>query len=410
MFSVRSWSGPPGRRHWLLPPALVIRVSFGAAIMVIGACEARPTVSNTPDTSYTPLWRDASVRSEARSAFDDSSVFFLDGNHLASAVDKRTGLLRWQTQLTYPTPQFLIGYGMAVAGDRLIVGDDDVFGMDRRTGAVDWRFGSSLPGERTGHSHITTDGSVVYCGSTYGNLYAVDAATGVSVWTTHVVPDSNVNINDPILYQGIIYVGFLTTAPPPSNGGAAAIDARTGNVLWATWLPVIPNLPGGSPNGVAVSPELVVVGSLAGPVYGLDRLSGNIQYVLPESTFNASSGQNSGGNVYVLTSVGATIVVGAWTSTVIGLDGHDLHTLWRTVVPGAVYDMSTDSSRVYIVSSLNEMTALRASDGTLVWHVNGVAFAQASGSLEQFVAAPSMENDRVYLGGSVSGVYAFKRK
>jgi outer membrane protein assembly factor BamB len=174
--------------------------------------------------------------------FDAQAVYAL-GIHNVEAFDKNTGARLWSTPLTYPGgPPSLYGYGTAVAAGRVIIGDIDVFGLDPGTGAIVWRFAPRLtyPGERA-FQHLATDGVTVYCGGVWGNVDALDAATGAEKWVAHVttLPDSFVRVFNPIVDKGVVYVAFDDTPPGTIqiNASAAAFDAATGRLLWSQSVP-----------------------------------------------------------------------------------------------------------------------------------------------------------------------------
>lgn len=358
-----------------------------------------------PGPPFELAWR-ADVYGYTRAVVDDSSLY-IHGAHVVYALDKKSGAVRWTTRLTYSYPTDIFeGFGMAMAGGRLIVGDIDVFGLDPATGSIAWRFATALPRERVGTGHLSSDGSTVYAGSVYGNTYAIDGKTGASRWTTFVAPDSNFNVHDPVLVDGVVYVGLLGTAGA-HGGGAAAIDARDGRLLWTTIVPGDPVVPGGS-LGVGVSASLVVVGNSTGPVYGLDRQTGQIKITLPTGTF-AAPNEPPGEKQFHVVSHGSTVYLGTNLGVVAALDGTDLHTLWKTLTGSTVFDIRADGDRVYVAApSASGLTVLNTSTGSIVWHVTGTQVGSFS-QPEDFASAPAVDSSTVYIGGQY-GVYAFKRQ
>jgi outer membrane protein assembly factor BamB len=270
------------------------------ALLGLAACtrDAPPTGSNggPPPARITPqsllVWRDSQVVSWSRPVFDSHAVYFL-GVHTAYGVDKTTGASLWTTRFTYPfDPGVLQGYGTAIAAGLVIMGDIDVFGLDPQSGAVAWRFAprQTFPQERE-FQRLTTDGTTVYCGGVWGNVYAVDAATGVQRWIAHVttLPDSVVRVFNPVLANGVVYVAFTDDQPSfstPATGGAggvAAIDAGSGRLLWSTYLPYLGGNPSTEARNVAVTGTRIITGTNNGFVFGLDPLTGAILDTVPES-------------------------------------------------------------------------------------------------------------------------------
>lgn len=393
---------------------LLVACLFAAS--ALGGCHEAPTASqiivSPPFVRAVVLWRDSTATSIARGAFDDSSVYFLNNdlknNHSVTADDKRTGRRRWQTQLTYTfDPGYVQGFSVTVAGGRVVVADIDAFGLDPLTGAIIWRYSPGIPGEVIGHEHTATVGSTVYFGGFAGSLYAIDATSGIPRWISHIFPDSAGNINDPLVVDGVIYVGFERLAFPRDIGGAAAVSAADGHVIWIRYAPVHPENPSGPAAGVAVSPTQVIFGSTAGPIYGLDRQTGVLIDSLPTEALLPAGGE-LGQKLYQWAQIGSHILVSSYDGTVSEIDGADLHVHWKTETKtGATLDMVADSAYVYVTGSGAAMKNFRLADGTFYWVVDEVAFRGATDP-EVLYGAPLLDGTRLYAGGS-HGIYAFQR-
>ena len=223
---------------------------------------------------------------------DDRALYVL-GEHVVYAFDKTTGAPLWTTPLP-DGPNELLGYGTALAAGLLIIGDIDVFGIDPATGVIRWTFAPRLtyPNERS-FQRLTTDGTTVYIGGVWGNVYAVDAATGVQKWVAHVttLPDSVVRVFNPALDRGTVYVAFADQplGTLKDNGGAAAIDAVTGQLLWSQFLPSRFSEVTESTD-ITLTPTRAVVGSLDGYLYGLDRQTGAIIDTISQTVFGFPAG------------------------------------------------------------------------------------------------------------------------
>src|SRR5439155_14001745 len=66
-------------------------------------------------------------------------------------------------------------------------------------------------------------GGVVYWGSATGTFYALDAATGTTLWST---PIYIAGLVGPAVVDGVVYVGG-------ADGTVHALDAATGLQLWS---------------------------------------------------------------------------------------------------------------------------------------------------------------------------------
>jgi outer membrane protein assembly factor BamB len=317
--------------------------------------------------------------------------------------------VEWQTPLTYATdPGERQGFGMAIAGGRLVVGDLDVFGIDRKTGAIMWRFSPNIaPREQAGRGRLTSDGTTVFAGSVSGRLYAIDGATGTERWRARVA-DSTLSVNNPILADGVLYVSLLGVYPSRA-GGAAAVDAHDGKLLWFTPTPPDPLKLTGASATVGVTPTLVIVGAEDDKIYGFDRQTGEIRLTLSGAVFRLpETGPIYSSVEFIITTFGSTVYVGSLGSMIAALDGSDLHVLWTARVAADVWDTRATSDRFYIAGVGGGLVVLRTLDGKVAWTAPGAAFPYGLAH-EQFLAAPSIDTDRVYIGGE-SAIYSFKKQ
>src|SRR5262249_38834422 len=86
-----------------------------------------------------------------------------------------------------------------------------------------------------------------FVGGEGAKVIAVDARTGQKIWVSQAesFPGSMVT-SSPVVYKGVVYVGIasseenaaatLGTPCCVSRGSVVALDARTGNKLWQTYM------------------------------------------------------------------------------------------------------------------------------------------------------------------------------
>ena len=339
------------------------------------------------------------VGGDTRPTFDDQSVFVKNYPHTVAALNKTDGALRWTRQLTVSRPD-RGGYGANLAGGRLVIGDIDLFGLDRATGAVVWTYAPST-GEWPGFQRQTTDGITVYCGSKTGHVFAVDGATGAERWVTRVAVsgDADVPVYDPVLVAGVVYVGFTIHNSLFGTGGAAAIDAQTGALRWVRILPeVSPGIPSGGFSAVVVVGTLVVAAAGDGTVYGLDKGTGEIRYTIPKTTFVVTSAQLVQREIRPLLAVGDAVYVGSSAGFVTALAGSDLRRLWiMTLSRGTPVDISADEKYIYSAYGGGQFGAMRPSDGKTVFLIERGTFRADDD--EAIEVGPGMDGVRLYLGG-----------
>lgn len=213
--------------------------------------------------------------------------------------------------------------GIAYVGSR----SGSLYAMDARTGLVLW---TASTGREIYSTPAVVDG-VVYVGSQDFNLYAFDADTGQLLWST---PTGWYVFDAPAVADGTVYVdvGFALDA----------FDARSGILLWSA---PTGNYILGSP---AVANGLVYVGSQDSTLYAFDASSGAMRWSVP-----------SGGPI----------------------------TVSAVVANGLVCVRAADGG----------LDAYNAATGALRWHAGGET---------SVLGTPAIANGTLYIG-SRSGLYAF---
>ena len=118
-------------------------------------------------------------------------------------------------------------------------GNDDVFALDARTGALIWENKSGI------NQNINTvccgwsnrgvaigDGKV-FLGYLDGNFVALDMKTGKTLWKTQVGrwQDGYTIVSAPLYNNGVLYTG-ISGGDRSTRGFLAALDARTGQEKW----------------------------------------------------------------------------------------------------------------------------------------------------------------------------------
>jgi alcohol dehydrogenase (cytochrome c) len=118
-----------------------------------------------------------------------------------------------------------------VAGGTVYVQDmeSDVFALDAKTGAVEWRrlFHDGTPGP----NGLALAGDTLV-GSTDTTVFALDAHSGTVRWTNRILGrhDSFVDVA-PLVAGGLVYTG-TTGYSPGTRGLIVALELKTGRVRW----------------------------------------------------------------------------------------------------------------------------------------------------------------------------------
>jgi outer membrane protein assembly factor BamB len=183
------------------------------------------TPSNAASASQVWHWQPPAVTGQAAPVLDASPTVVAGRVYIGAqsggfyALDESTGAVAWSRQLGARSAVVCVPRGIT------------------STAAV-------LPDPVTGTR------TVYVSGARY--LYALNAATGATVWKTEIgpadtsVPDAYYNWSSPTVVAGHIYVGLASGCDKPLiRGGVVELDQHTGQVLH-TWYSVPAGSIGGS--------------------------------------------------------------------------------------------------------------------------------------------------------------------
>jgi outer membrane protein assembly factor BamB len=207
------------------------------------------------------LWQFAAGDSViAAPAVDSKRVYFgsFDGN--VYALDAATGSLSWKHDTRKPvvsTP--------AVAGDRVLVGSRsyDFLALSAATGEPAW---NRYVWFSWVESSATMHGGVAYVGSSdAAAVFAIDAATGRSLWTADV---HGWSWGQPAVTEDRVFIGTSSASHyvVAFRGLLAALDRATGAMAWRYELKAPESGTYGSPGSPAVGDGRVFFTTLDGRV------------------------------------------------------------------------------------------------------------------------------------------------
>lgn len=164
----------------------------------------------------------------------DGLVLVRDGDGFVHGLDQSTGKERWRS--AHPSPGLSNG---SIGAGSVFVGSDagDLAAYDVKTGAERWRH---LLGAGAGVNSTASADGLVYVATANAGFIAVDAQTGDARWTVDTRPEQT---GTPVVANGIAYIGAGSDS---TTGNLRAIDANTGATLWQTDEPVgSPSIAGG---------------------------------------------------------------------------------------------------------------------------------------------------------------------
>jgi len=231
-------------------------------------------------------------------------------------------------------------------------------------------------------SSPTVSGGMVYVGTDSGRLYALDAATGQTRWSTYPISTTtSANFSTPAVVNGMVY--FCS-----QDSRLYAFDAVTGHLRWSS---LSDNTVRSSP--IVVNGVVYATGNEA--VYAFDAVTGHLRWVSPVGT--GISPVAVANNLIYITVVGN----GAGTGRVYALDLAIGQTHWISdLITNGIDGNSSPTvanGLVYIGSGDGGLAAFDAATGKTRW-----VTARTTGSTG---SSPAVAQGRVYL--SNNQVHAF---
>ena len=220
-------------------------VSAGAAKSMPNQCAAS---SRLADPSAGPAWNGWGVDA-TNGRFQPAKAAGL------TAAQVPTLKLKWA--FGFPNAASMYGQPTVAAG-RIFIGVDTgyVYSIDAKTGCVFWSFQAAAGvrnainiGPVKGHGSTAF---AAYFGDLRGNVYALDAATGMPLWIVSIDPHPLAAVTGaPTFYKGRLYVPLASREEAAGGGpdypcctfrgSLVALNADTGKQIWKTY--IIPDEP-----------------------------------------------------------------------------------------------------------------------------------------------------------------------
>lgn len=368
------------------------RPALGVVSLVLGlsaaSCESPSDPSSKPGAT---IWT-AQGRGFGQPAFDGTTAFFVGDAHDLTAVDRHTGAIKWRAVTN--SSGLTGGYNAVVVGNTVALGDGSIVGINKSSGSILWTFapsGVSSPGAWA----MATDGIRIFTGSSSGLVFSINPVTGAELWRSPVVGSSQTMVRDPVLNGDLLFVCYKT-GQSPSTGGIAALEVATGALRWIKQFPQVPpfNEGGCFPNAV-VAGNVVAGGTHDGHIYALNAASGDILW-------SDSRPKNLG--LRPLAAFGSVIVAGSTEGDVIAFEAAEGAKRWtaNSGFGSIVYPIGIDSKAAY-VNHFGQVVAFDLITGKTLWIAG-----DNPGTGGEFLYAPAVDSDRLYLGGT-TGLHALRK-
>jgi len=143
----------------------------------------------------------------------------------------------WRIPVGGGYASFVVGDGLAYTIEQrreqeVVAAYDLLTGVERWNASWDARFQESMGGDGPRATPALYEGTLVALGAT-GELHALDAATGASIWRTNILEDSGAaNLTWGMAASPAILDGAVLTAPGGPNGAVIAYELETGAIRW----------------------------------------------------------------------------------------------------------------------------------------------------------------------------------
>ncbi|HVX40811.1 MAG TPA: PQQ-binding-like beta-propeller repeat protein [Gemmatimonadaceae bacterium] len=288
------------------------------AVSVTTSCHAFDATSPGEPRAAHVIWQVA-LPALGPPAFDDSTVYFSLRTHLIVAVNRASGSVRWFGGSGLGGSSLTVEETPVRATDVVVFGDWNLTAFDAKTGAFRWVFGDQFSGDGPGLYMFQTDGTTIYTGSATGGAFALDAASGRLLWRVDLVPGKGNQVRAYAVRDGRVYLTVRHNGLRFA-GRVYVLDARTGATIWSYELPRADGSPNGT-NGIVLCQSgtgrrLVVVSFDDGRIAALDAADATVQW-----TIAARSIQNDDRNM----AAAAGILIASGLSPDV-VDAYDLET------------------------------------------------------------------------------------
>jgi outer membrane protein assembly factor BamB len=243
-------------------------------------------------------------------AVTGDAVYFVSSAGSLAALDIKTGKPKWvcvveyerkfeaknlhglpSAEQTIPDAWDMFVSSPAVANGKVYFGsgDGNVYAVDAPSGIIQWKF----PTKDVVHSSPAVVNNTVYIGSWDSYLYAIDAETGLQKWAFKSGEDNAIHNqvgfqSSPAVADGTVYIGCR-------DAHVYAIDAATGRKKWD--YPTNKSWVIGTP---AVRDGVVYVGtSDSSRFMALDSKTGRLRFDFKAGAYMFSSAALAGDLAYV---------------------------------------------------------------------------------------------------------------
>jgi len=270
------------------------------------------------------------------------TLYMVDDDASAKAIDKRTGHKLWERKLgtlAAASPALGVKQGLVFIPILSISahspGNGELAALSTKNGHVVWTHKVPAGTESSPIAY----GDAVYFGDQSGAVYSVNARTGHVNWVYHA---SGAVKGGPALVDGTLYFGDYA-------GRAYAVDAHTGRQVWADSTSGT-HFGFGSGNFYAtpaVAFGRVYMGNTDGRVYSFAQRTGELAWATATSAYVYSSAA-----VADVPGVGPTVYLGSYDGNFYAFDARSGAIRWTHAAGGRISGSPTIVGNVVYFSDL----------------------------------------------------------
>lgn len=319
--------------------------------------------------------------------------------HEAIAIDRATKRVVWRSA-TGPGGFRTAQANAVLAQGTVVVADGALFGFDPRTGEQRWAYWPTIGGA-PGSFGIASDGSLIFAGSGTGHVYAVDPLTGEERWTFTASDQPTVNVNTPVVANGIVVVTYREISAFHEYGGVVAVSAATGAPVWHQRLvPDPPHYFSGANSGPVIGDGVVVAANEDGRLHAYSLADGALLWTAPRLT--AFGGTQE---VRYLATSGGLVIASSTTGILAAYSLSDGTKQWeRSAGFGSTFGpLVASDAYVFAGNFSGQIAIISLADGTVLWKLGEIHNGQSA----PFWPYPLVDGKTLVVPGE-SAVFGFR--
>lgn len=253
----------------------------------------------------------------------------------------------------------------------------NVYAIDATSGIQKWAFPIGTFNWRSSPA-VYSNNNMVYIGDSEGKVHAIDATSHNQKWVFAI--GNNMEFFSPAVDGNSVFIGG-------TDGKVYAIDANTGGLIWV--------FTAGSWASTAVAEGMVYIGSYDGKVYAIDELSGVQRWVSTTGDMNGLTSPTVADGV---------VYIGGFSSNLYAFDAATGDQKWSSTNPGTgdiVVDRSPAvAGEVVYMHSHYHLYAINTIDGSPKWEF------PTDSTGPRVLSSPTVADGVVYVGCDDGKVYA----